>query len=244
LRQFLADASHELRTPLAAVRGYAELYRIGAGRDVESVERSMARIEAEAQRMGGLVEDLLTLARLDQLPEAEHRPVELAELAEHAADDARAMAPTHDVRFNADGPHWVLADPDQLRQVLANLLRNAVIHTPPGTAIELNVTAPARQVLLEVRDHGPGLPPGVGEEVFERFWRSERGRTRGRGGAGLGLAIVKAIVVAHRGEVIADNAPGGGASFRVTLPEAASPHSGNAQPLPNVLKDGSATVGS
>jgi two-component system, OmpR family, sensor kinase len=243
LRQFLADASHELRTPLAAVRAYAELYRIGAATDPEAVERSMARIEAEATRMGGLVEDLLALARLDQLPEAERRPVELSELAQHAADDARAMAPGHELRFHADGPHWVIADSDQLRQVLANLLRNAVIHTPAGTLIELNVSATGRRVRVEVRDHGPGLPAGIGEQVFERFWRSEGGRTRGRGGAGLGLAIVRAIVTAHHGEVHAANAPGGGASFRVTLPAADGP-SGNTQVLPNLSIDDSATVGS
>jgi two-component system OmpR family sensor kinase len=236
LRQFLADASHELRTPLAAVRAYAELYRIGAATDPEAVERSMARIEAEATRMGGLVEDLLALARLDQLPEAERRPVELSELAQHAADDARAMAPGHELRFAADGPHWVIADSDQLRQVLANLLRNAVIHTPVGTMIELNVSVAGRQVSVEVRDHGPGLPEGVGEQVFERFWR-------GRGGAGLGLAIVRAIVMAHHGEVHASNAPGGGASFRVTLPAAEAP-SANTQPLPKLSIDDSATVSS
>jgi two-component system OmpR family sensor kinase len=242
LRQFLADASHELRTPLAAVRGYAELYRIGAARDPEAVERSMARIEAEARRMGGLVEDLLALARLDQLPESEHVPVDLSELAGHAADDARAMAPAHQLQFSADGPHWVLAEPDQLRQVLGNLLRNAMIHTPAGTLIELHVNAAGPLVLLEVRDHGPGLPTGVGEEVFERFWRSEGGRTRGRGGAGLGLAIVKAIVLAHHGDVHAGDASGGGASFRVTLP-AAVPPSANAQPVPKLSIDGSARVG-
>jgi two-component system OmpR family sensor kinase len=242
LRRFLADASHELRTPLASIRGYAELYRLGAASDDAAVERSMGRIEAEAERMGGLVEDLLTLARLDELPVAERHPVDLSELAALAADDVRAMTPAHEVRFRGDGGQWVLADADQLRQVLANLLRNAVIHTRPGTLIELSVQQDAGRVVLAVRDHGPGLPEGAGDAVFERFWRSEGGRARGRGGAGLGLAIVKAIVLAHRGEVQADGPPGGGARFRVILPAAPSPHSGNAQAPPTVPIGGSATV--
>ncbi len=223
LRQFLADASHELRTPLAAIRGYAELHRMWAAEDPEAVARSMARIEAETMRMGRLVEDLLTLARLDQLPAAEQRPVDLADLAGHAVEDARAMAPGHELTLSVTPPSWVLGDPDALRQVLANLLTNAVIHTPEGTAVTVTV-APAGgerpRVELGVRDHGPGLPPGVGDEVYERFWRSAGGRARGPGGAGLGLAIVKAIVDAHDGEVHAANADGGGASFRVLLPAA------------------------
>jgi two-component system OmpR family sensor kinase len=242
LREFLADASHELRTPLAAVRGYAELYRLGAAREPQDVERSMGRIEVEAARMGGMVEDLLLLARLDQLPEAELHAVEATELAAHAADDARATAQSHELRFTADGPHWVLADPDGLRQVLANLLRNASIHTPPGTEIELSVAAAGGRVLLQVRDHGPGLPQDAGDQVFERFWRGERGRTRGPGGAGLGLAIVKAIVTAHHGEVHAENAPGGGARFTVSLPATNPPDSANTQPPHTVRISDSATV--
>jgi two-component system OmpR family sensor kinase len=223
LRQFLADASHELRTPLAAVRGYAELYRLGAGRDPAELERSMARIEAEAVRMGGLVEDLLLLARLDELPVTELRAVDLTELAAHAASDVRATAPGHELRFLAQGPVWALADPDGVRQVLGNLLRNAAIHTPGGTLIELRVFASAGRAVIEVRDHGPGLPEGAGDHVFDRFWRSEGGRARGPGGAGLGLAIVKAIVTAHNGEVHAANAADeDGAVFTVTLVGAAA----------------------
>jgi len=218
LREFLADASHELRTPLAAIRGYAELFRLGATRDPASLERTMSRIEAEAMRMGVLVEDLLVLARLDELPETRHVPVDLVGLAEHAADDTRAIAPTREVSLRADGSLEVLGDPDQLRQVLSNLTRNAMIHTPAESSIEIRARAEDGEAVLEVRDHGPGLPTGVGDRVFERFWRSEPGRSRGRAGAGLGLAIVKAIVRAHHGEVHAENAPGGGAVFRVTLP--------------------------
>lgn len=218
LRRFLADASHELRTPLASIRGYAELFRLGAAVEPEERERAMARIEAEAARMGVLVENLLLLARLDELPELRLGPVDLAELADHAAQDTRAMAPDRDVRLKVDGAPQVLADPEQLRQVLGNLTRNAVIHTPAGTPIEIELSREGDQAVLEVRDHGPGLPAGAEDQVFDRFWRTEGGRTRGRGGSGLGLAIVRAIVQAHHGDVQAANAPDGGALFQVTLP--------------------------
>ena len=220
LRRFLSDASHELRTPLASIRGYAELFRLGAAEDPEELARAMARIESEAARMGVLVENLLLLARLDELPELRLVPVNLRELAEHAAQDTRAVAPQRQVSLIADGAVQVLADPGQLRQVLANLTRNAMIHTPPGTPIEIILRRDGDRAVLEVRDHGPGLPADSGDHVFDRFWRTEGGRSRGPGGAGLGLAIVKAIVHAHRGEVHAYNAPDGGAVFRVTLPAA------------------------
>jgi two-component system OmpR family sensor kinase len=217
LRRFLSDASHELRTPLASIRGYAELFRLGAANEPEELERAMARIEAEATRMGVLVENLLMLARLDELPEMRLVPVDLRELAEHAAEDTRAVAPKREVRLTANDAVWVHADAEQLRQVLANLTRNAVIHTPAETAIEISVRREGERAVLEVRDHGPGLPADTGDLVFDRFWRTEGGRSRGRGGSGLGLAIVKAIMQAHHGEVHAGNAPGGGAIFRVTL---------------------------
>jgi two-component system OmpR family sensor kinase len=218
LRQFLADASHELRTPLASIRGYAEAFRLGAASEAATLERAMVRIEAETARMGTLVEDLLLLASLDELPEQRRVRVDLCELAEHATDDARAIAPTRAVTLSATGSLPVLGDPDQLRQVLANLTRNALIHTPPDSAIELATWRERDRAVLEVRDHGPGIPADAGDRVFERFWRTEGGRRRGRGGAGLGLAIVKAIVQAHHGEVHARNASDTGAVFRVTLP--------------------------
>jgi two-component system OmpR family sensor kinase len=221
LRQFLADASHELRTPLASIRGYAELYEMGAARDPAEVEKAMRRIEDEATRMGVLVEDLLALARLDEVAEAPHVEVDLGALARDAADDAGVTAPDRRIEASSDGPAHVLGDPHQLHQVLANLLRNALIHTPAGTPIDVAVTNGAREVSVAIRDHGPGLPPGVHPAtLFERFWRSEGGRERGRSGAGLGLAIVSGIVAAHGGRVEADNAPGGGAVFTVHLPAA------------------------
>jgi two-component system OmpR family sensor kinase len=218
LRRFLADASHELRTPLASIRGYAELFRMGAAEDPATLRRAMARIEAEAARMGALVEDLLLLAQLDQEPEPRRIPVDLRELAEQAVDDTRVIAPDREVRLDADDAATVLGDSDQLRQLLANLTRNAVIHTPPGTPIEIGLRRVDTRAVLEVRDHGPGLPADGGEQLFDRFWRTEGGRARGRGGAGLGLGIVRAVASAHGGEVHAQNAPGGGALFAVTLP--------------------------
>jgi two-component system, OmpR family, sensor kinase len=220
LRRFIADASHELRTPLASIRGYAELFRMGAARDPAEVEKAMRRIEDEAARMGVLVEDLLTLARLDEVPDTPHSELDLVGIVRDAADDGRAVAPGRDIRVEAEGPALVVGDRDQLRQVLGNLLRNAFVHTPQGTPIEVTLERAGDAVRLEVRDHGPGLPTSDAEALFERFWRSEAGRERGRGGAGLGLAIVAAIVDAHGGDVRAGNAPGGGASFVVTLPGA------------------------
>jgi two-component system OmpR family sensor kinase len=217
LRQFLADASHELRTPLAAIRGYAELFRIGAADDPETLARAMSRIESEAVRMGVLVEDLLLLAQLDQVPAPRRVPVDLSQLAEQAVDDLRVTAPGRVVSLERSDDATVLGDPDQLRQLLANLTRNAVIHTPAGTPVELSVDHRDDNVVLVVRDHGPGLPADAGEALFERFWRSEGGRSRGRGGAGLGLAIADAIVRAHRGTITAGEAVGGGARFVVTF---------------------------
>jgi two-component system, OmpR family, sensor kinase len=220
LRRFIADASHELRTPLASIRGYAELFRMGAAREPEDVSKAMRRIEDEAARMGVLVEDLLTLARLDEVADAPHAEVDLGPLVGDAVDDARATAPDRAISSRVDGPATVLGDAHQLRQVLGNLVRNALVHTPPGTAIEVSAAREDGEVRLEVRDHGRGLPAGDPNELFERFWRSEGGRERGRGGAGLGLAIVAGIVERHRGRVEAADAPGGGASFVVRLPAA------------------------
>jgi two-component system OmpR family sensor kinase len=219
LRRFLADASHELRTPLASIRGYAELFRMGAKDDPEALDTSMRRIEDEAARMGVLVEDMLTLARLDELREPAHEPVDLRDLAEDAVADARATAPDRAITVEADGPGLVHGDVQQLRQVVANLVRNALVHTPPGSPIEVTVASEDGTVTLQVRDHGPGLPPGIDpSQLFQRFWRAAGGRARGRGGAGLGLAIVSEIVTAHGGSVEAANASDGGARFTVHLP--------------------------
>ena len=224
LRRFLADASHELRTPLASIRGYAELFRIGAAREGPEMDKAMSRIEAEAARMGVLVEDLLALARLDEVRDQRRERVDLAQLAADAVDDARAVAPDREITISsgdgAGGPAPVEldGDPGQLRQVLSNLMRNALVHTPAGTPIAVSVARNGSDARLEVRDHGPGLPTGDPAELFERFWRADPGRGRGRAGAGLGLSIVAAIVSAHGGRAEAANAAGGGARFTVTLP--------------------------
>jgi len=217
LRQFVSDASHELRTPLTSIRGYAELFRMGAATGGEDTAKAMARIEEEAARMGVLVEDLLALARLDEMPVSRREPVDLEPLSRDAAADARAAAPDREITLTITGEHVVDGDASQLRQVLANLMRNALTHTPAGSPVKLSLTGDGGNVRIEVRDHGPGLPDGSQGSVFERFWRSEAGRERGRAGAGLGLAIVAAIVAAHDGRVSAHNAPGGGAVFTIEL---------------------------
>jgi two-component system OmpR family sensor kinase len=218
LRRFIADASHELRTPLASIRGYAELFRMGAARDDAAIEKAMKRIEDEAARMGVLVEDLLTLARLDEVGASPYVEVDLAALARDAVDDARATAPGRPIELVAGSVGVARGDAHALRQVFGNLLRNALVHTPPDSPIEVSVAPEGSEVVIEVRDHGPGLPTDNGAELFERFWRAEAGRSRGAAGAGLGLAIVAGVVDAHGGRVSAANAPGGGASFVVRLP--------------------------
>jgi two-component system OmpR family sensor kinase len=219
LRRFIADASHELRTPLASIRGYAELFRMGATEDTAGTELAMRRIEDESKRMGVLVEDLLTLARLDETPQVHRGPVDLAVLARDAVEDARATAPDRTISLSAADTAVACGDPHQLRQVLANLLRNALVHTPPGTPIEVSVAQDDEMVTVSVRDHGPGLPGASRANLFDRFWRAEGGRERGKAGTGLGLAIVHGVVEAHRGQIRADDAPGGGALFVVRLPK-------------------------
>jgi len=234
LRRFLADASHELRTPLASIRGYAELFRIGAARQPGDTKKAMERIESEAARMGVLVEDLLTLARLDEVREVIREDVDVVRLAGDAVDDARATAPDREIDLRSEGRAVVAGDPHQLRQVFANLLRNALVHTPAGTPVEVAISHDGTTTVLEVRDYGHGLPTDENDALFERFWRAEHGRERGKAGAGLGLAIVAGIVAAHGGEVHADNAPGGGARFVVRLPAGAPP--------PTASRDGSVSA--
>jgi two-component system OmpR family sensor kinase len=227
LRRFLADVSHELRTPLASIRGYAELFRIGAAREPKDVGSAMKRIEEEAARMGSLVEDLLTLARLDEVRDRPVERVDMAQLASDAVGDARAVDPERKIEVDTSTDAVVLGDVNQLRQVLANLLDNALVHTPSGTPIEVAVRRDGHMVELEVRDHGSGLPTEDPKELFERFWRTrgdtQSGRAPSRGGAGLGLAVVAGIVAAHQGSVRAGNAPGGGATFVASLPLAGPP---------------------
>ena len=227
MRQFVADASHELRTPLATVRGYAELHRQGAISNPDDTRAAMERIESESGRMSGLVEDLLTLARLDEEPTTAMGEVDLTVLAADATADARAREPER--RITLVGLHGpvdattVWGSESRLRQVVTNLVANALRHTPQGTPVELAVGVDGTDGVLEVRDHGDGIPSGTAHRVFERFYRADpsRGRATG-GGNGLGLAIVAAIVAAHRGRVGVQESPGGGATFVVRIPTGAS----------------------
>ncbi|PPF67170.1 sensor histidine kinase [Clavibacter michiganensis] len=316
MRRFVGDASHELRTPLVSVRGYAELYRMGALQTPEDVTQAMERIEKEAIRMGGLVEDLLELARLDETKPLQLAPVDLYPIARDAALDAMASSQTRTVtalppvlvnpvgpildadgleltqemtqeslrgtgpvtssdvtgpiafagatlsRLRArrlrrpgetatdalapirpgdgDGPAptegfaMVSAEENKIRQVVTNLIGNAVRFTPAGSPIELAtvVDEAAREARIEVRDHGDGVPPQIREKIFQRFWRADTSRTRETGGSGLGLAIVSAIVAAHRGRVDVVETEGGGATFRVILPLLPSPEAPAASTLP------------
>jgi len=234
MSQFVADASHELRTPLAAVRGYAELFRQGAVSKPEDIAGAMRRIEDEAIRMGGLVEDLLLLTRLDQRRPLEKGPVDLTVLAADAVQDVHALDPTRHVRLlGLSGdlePATIVGDEASLRQVVTNLVGNAVNHTPSGTDIEIAVGRSAGFTKLEVRDHGEGVDPVKARKVFERFYRADPSRGRGNGGGnGLGLAIVAAIVSAHGGQVGVAATPGGGATFIVELPTA------NSQSVPSLV---------
>lgn len=225
MRRFVADASHELRTPLATIRGYGELYRMGALTSPDDVAATLRRIEESASRMGSLVEDLLQLARLDEGRPVRRTPVDLSGLAAESAADLRALDPTRPVRLTVepDADDVVVpGDPDRLRQVLANLVGNVVQHTPAGTPVELAVGIrtddAGTRAWLEVRDHGPGISPEHAARVFERFYRVDAARGRQSGGAGLGMAIVAAIVAAHSGEVELEQTPGGGTTVRVLLP--------------------------
>ena len=243
MRRFVADASHELRTPLATIRGYGELYRMGALTTEAEVGGTIRRIEDSATRMGSLVEDLLHLARLDEARPQRSEAVDLLVLAGDAAADLRVLDPTRTVRLvpvTAGGSMagaLAVGDEGRLRQVLANLVGNVVAHTPAGTPVELAVGRlhpDGTQVVLEVRDHGPGIAPEHAGRIFERFYRADasRGRASG-GGAGLGMAIVHAIVTSHGGAVELATTTEGGTTVRVVLPAAPVP----AEDAPSGLRD-------
>jgi two-component system OmpR family sensor kinase len=220
MRTFVADAGHELRTPLTSIRGFAELYRQEGGTDAEAA-RLLRRIEDAAARMGLLVDDLLLLAHMDQQRPLEFRRVDLLSLAADAVIDARAIAPDREIDLvrldGADGPVCVIADEVRLRQVIANLVSNALTHTPDGSPFQVLVGLTPRGAVLEVADDGPGLREEQAERVFERFYRADQSRSRAHGGSGLGLSIVAALVHAHGGLVELETAPGKGATFRILL---------------------------
>src|SRR6476646_4832869 len=222
MRRFITDASHELRTPLTTIRGFAELYRQGAANDVEML---MSRIESESRRMGLLVEDLLLLARLDQQRPLERHRVDLLAIASDAVHGAQSIAPperkiTMEV-FDGPGTPEVLGDEARLRQVLGNLVANALQHTPDTADITVRVGTDTDNVVLEVRDEGPGMSKDDAHRVFERFYRADSSRARASGGTGLGLSIVDSLVHAHGGSVSIVTAPGEGCRFKVNLPRIA-----------------------
>jgi two-component system, OmpR family, sensor kinase len=253
MRRFVADASHELRTPLTAIRGFAEYYRqrgglvrhwdrgeagapgaapeaaATAGLTPDDLDRIMQRVEKEAARMGLLVEDLLLLARLDQQRPLARNPIDLLSLAADAVHDARMLAPARTISLTVQpgAAFLVVGDEPRLRQVIGNLMSNALTHTPDGTPIEVSIGSgvldprvkdPAPAIFLDVIDHGPGMTADQANRVFERFYRADQARTRTTGGNGLGLAIVSSLVSAHGGVASVRTAPGRGATFRVTLP--------------------------
>jgi two-component system OmpR family sensor kinase len=263
MRRFIADASHELRTPLTAIRGFAEYYRqrgglvtywdksaspsadeagsralaTEGGLTPDDLDRIMQRVEKEAARMGLLVEDLLLLARLDQQRPLARQPIDLLSLAADAVHDARLLAParTIDLSVQPGAAFLVIGDEARLRQVIGNLMSNALTHTPDGSPIEVSIgsgrldprvpdSAPA--VTIDVTDHGPGMTPEQAQRVFERFYRADQARTRTTGGSGLGLAIVSALVAAHGGVASVRTAPGRGATFRIALPLDPEAHGG------------------
>jgi signal transduction histidine kinase len=251
MRRFIADASHELRTPLTAIRGFAEYYRqrgglvrhwdrrtpaggapeaaATAGLTPDDLDRIMQRVEKEAARMGLLVEDLLLLARLDQQRPLARNPIDLLSLAADAVHDARVLAPDRTIGLTVQpgAAFLVVGDEPRLRQVIGNLMSNALTHTPDGTPIEVSIGSgildprvknPAPAIFVDVIDHGPGMTTDQANRVFERFYRADQARTRATGGSGLGLAIVSSLVTAHGGVASVRTAPGRGATFRVALP--------------------------
>lgn len=232
MRRFVADASHELRTPLVGIKGFTDLYRIGALTEHRDVARIMERIAAESQRLSRLVEDMLLLARLDERSPSPGFPLHLAPadlrtLAADALHDVRALDASRPVSLTGPGggppaPAPALADEERLRQVVTNLVGNAVTHTPAGSPVRIGVGSTDGYAVLEVADQGDGLSLEQASRVFERFYRADSSRARSGGaGAGLGLAIVESLVTAHGGRVELTTAPGKGATFRILLPATA-----------------------
>lgn len=226
MRNFVSDVSHELRTPLFGIKGFTELYRMGALTDRADVDTTMQRIEQEASRLAALTDDLLLLAQLDEAPEAqlEPAPMDLRTLANDARHDLRALDPSRPVELTGPGggppgPAPVSGDEARLRQVVSNLVGNAVTHTPPGTPVRIGVGTSGDRAVLEIADQGPGMTPDQASRVFDRFYRADRSRDRSGGAnAGLGLAIALSLTQAHGGTVELETSLGQGATFRLSLP--------------------------
>ncbi|WP_433267674.1 sensor histidine kinase [Actinosynnema sp. CS-041913] len=222
LRRFIADASHELRTPLTSIRGYADLFRYAAANAPEEREAHLEKLRSEAARMSVLLDDLLLLARLDSAEsETPLRPADgdLAELVRESADAFQAARPDHPLTVTTPDPDPVRLrfDPMRLRQVVDNLLANAAIHTPPGTAISLSATVEQGHAVVRVSDSGPGIPTADQHRIFDRFYRVDNSRTRDRGGSGLGLAVAHSLVAAHGGTITLESHPGA-TTFTIRIP--------------------------
>jgi two-component system OmpR family sensor kinase len=220
LRHFVSDASHELRTPLTSMRGYAELLQRNPDMTRDDVLLAVRRIEDETRRMGLLVDDLLLLARLDQGRPLDRAPVDLTSMVNDAVSDARAADPGRAVIARIEAPVVVTGDDLRLRQAVANLVRNALVHTPAGSPVEVGLQAQNGHAEIDIVDHGPGVPAAQRERIFERFHRADPLRSRDQGGSGLGLSIATAVVTAHGGKISVTDTPGGGATFRIELPSA------------------------
>ena len=218
LRQFVADASHELRTPLATLTGYASLYSQGGLQEPGAVDDAMHRIRQEALRMTRLVDDLLVLARMDDLPTMKQAKLDLVPLVVGVVSDLRILEPHRTIATRLPSAAWVYADSDHVIQALTVYLDNARKYTPAGTGIDVTVAATDTSVRVTVRDHGPGLEPSELDHVFDRFFRTNAGRSAAGSGAGLGLAIARTLIVANGGTVGASSAPGVGSEFWFDLP--------------------------
>ncbi|MFJ9539937.1 sensor histidine kinase [Streptomyces sp. NPDC101225] len=221
LRRFVADASHELRTPLMSVRGYADLFQYAAANAPEERARHLARLRAEAARMGVLLDDLLLLARLDAAEPATPlrlREADLVDLAGEAAAAFRASRPEHPLTFAPRPAALTLRmDPHRIRQVLDNLLANAAVHTPAGTRVTVEVAREGDAAVVRIADEGPGIPAADRDRVFDRFYRVDKARSRDRGGSGLGLPVADALAGAHGGTIGLSSAPGA-TVFTLSLP--------------------------
>lgn len=224
-RSFIADASHELRTPVAVIRGNAELIRSGAARD-QDAEESLELIEAEAIRMGRLLDDLLALARLEDTGRRQFQPLEVRVLLTEAAARARSLG-DRQIVFESPCELWVDGDPDLLDRALANLTRNSIAHTEVGGRLALECRRVDGEVELSVTDDGPGIPEADLERIFDRFYRPQGPRPSGDSpGAGLGLAITRRLVELHGGTISAENVEPHGARFTIRLPRIEPPTDG------------------
>jgi len=218
LRQFIADASHELRTPISVILGISDLWRQGALEPDNVRDDAMRRVGQSGRRMGGLVEDLLLLAHLDDGRSMKFEPVDLEPLLHDAVHDAKATDPLRSITLEASGSPIVRGDEIGLRQVIANLITNSLRHTPQQATITIRAFNSGARVTLDVADSGPGMTKDEGSKAFDRFWRADASRTRS--GTGLGLAIVAGIVAAHEGTVTLDSGRDRGTTVTVRLPAA------------------------